>query len=291
MVESNVESAKNGGVAGEQGRARKRGTPAAPVLGAVGIGVTDLDRSYAFYTEVMGMQLGYELKVPGYADEKIMVFEGGKGSSVVLMDYTDGVERNYRNNPVKLVFYVPDAGGLLERLSAAGYPLVEPAQPRPAFGNAIVGFGRDPDGYLIEVVENAELTTGYMAAVGIGVSDLEASKAFYERTFAMQALGGLIQVKNRWDEFILRHSGKAGTSIVPMHWTDGSNPSYRNVPVKLVHFLPDMRAITEQIRGEGLKVLSEPSKYNVQGNDVLIALVRDPDGYVLELVSPLSAEA
>lgn len=273
------------------GKAPHEGAVSAPLLGAVGIGVTDLARSFSFYTEVLGMQLGYDLNVPGYADEKIMVFKGSKGASVVLMKYTDGIERNYRNNPIKLVFYVPNAAEVLARVEAAGYDVPEPATPRPAFNNTIVGFGRDPDGYLIEVVENPALEVPVMAAVGIGVQDLTVSQAFYEKMFEMKILGGLIQVPNRWDEVILRHSVAGGASIVPMHWTDGTSPNYKNVPVKLVHYVPDMRATTEAIRSAGLKVLTEPKEYNVHGTKALIALARDPDGYVMELVTRLPADA
>ena len=76
-------------------------------LGAAGIGVSDLERSYDFYTRVCGMKKMYKLELP-HMDEYILSSEGGSGSAVVLMHYTDGSNPNYKNNPVKLVFYVAD---------------------------------------------------------------------------------------------------------------------------------------------------------------------------------------
>ena len=70
-------------------------------LTAVGIGVSDLERSTAFYRDVLGMQEQRTFKL-GYMDEVMLAHEGR--NAVVLMHYTDGSARNYRDNPVKLVF-------------------------------------------------------------------------------------------------------------------------------------------------------------------------------------------
>lgn len=119
-------------------------------LGAVGIGVSDLDRSADFYTRVLGMKVLTTFKLD-YMDE-IIVGYGDRQAALVLMHWTDGSERNYRDNPIKIVLYVPDPRAAAEAIRAEGLEIVR--EPAPfGDGGPIVGFGKDPDGYLIELLQ------------------------------------------------------------------------------------------------------------------------------------------
>jgi lactoylglutathione lyase len=119
-------------------------------LTAVGIGVSDLDRSVDFYTRVLGMQVGRTFKLD-YMDEVIVAHEGR--SAVVLMHYTDGSVRNYKDNPVKLVFYVADPKAMTEAIRADGLEITVEPVPNEAMGGAIVVLAKDPDGYVIELLQ------------------------------------------------------------------------------------------------------------------------------------------
>ena len=119
-------------------------------LTAVGIGVSDLAKSEDFYTRVLGMKRTAYVKV-AYMDEVIMSHEGR--SAVVLMHYTDGSARNYRDNPVKLVFYVTDPIGGIERIRAEGYEVLHEPAANENMGGAVLGLAKDPDGYVIELIE------------------------------------------------------------------------------------------------------------------------------------------
>lgn len=121
-------------------------------LGAAGIGVSDYKRSLDFYTRVVGMKLSYELKLP-HMDEAILEFEGKRASAVVLMHYTDGSNPNYTNNPVKLVFYVANPKVFADRIRQEGLEITREPEPVPELGNAVVGFAKDPDGYLLEILQ------------------------------------------------------------------------------------------------------------------------------------------
>ncbi|HEX5006822.1 MAG TPA: VOC family protein, partial [Hyphomonadaceae bacterium] len=72
-----------------------------PLLSAVGIGVSDLAKSTDFYVKVMGMEKirSYHLD---YMDEEVLGYPEGE-SYIVLMHWTDGSKRNYKDNPVKVV--------------------------------------------------------------------------------------------------------------------------------------------------------------------------------------------
>jgi lactoylglutathione lyase len=119
-------------------------------LGAVGIGVSDLDRSVDFYTRVLGMRTIRTFKLD-HMDEVIVAHEGR--NAVVLMHYTDGSARNYKDNPVRLVFYVTDPKAALEAVRAEGLEVTREATPIEALGGAIVALAKDPDGYVLEFLQ------------------------------------------------------------------------------------------------------------------------------------------
>jgi lactoylglutathione lyase len=117
---------------------------------AVGLGVADLGRSEDFYVRVMGMEVQRRITLP-HMDEVIVGYPGR--TSVVLMHWTDGTTPNYRGNPVKIVFYVPDAKAVIERIRAEGLPVTREPEASPAFGPTLIGMAEDPDGYVVELLQ------------------------------------------------------------------------------------------------------------------------------------------
>ena len=126
-------------------------------LGAVGIGVSDQDRSVDFYTRVLGMQAMQTFKLD-YMDEVVVAHEGR--NAVVLMHYTDGSARNYRDNPVKLVFYVADPAAIAGKVTAAGLQVTHAPAPNASLGGALVCLAKDPDGYIIELIRRPPVKAG-----------------------------------------------------------------------------------------------------------------------------------
>lgn len=123
-------------------------------FGAVGLGVADLQRSADFYQRVLGMKTLQTFELP-HMEEIVLGFEGSRGSAIVLMHWTDGTPRDYGSNAIKLVFYVPDPVEVAQRIRAEGLEVVREPTPVPSLGNAIVGFAKDPDGHLIELLQAA----------------------------------------------------------------------------------------------------------------------------------------
>ena len=119
-------------------------------LTAVGVGVSDLAKSADFYGRVLGMKQTQTFSLD-YMDEIVLAHEGR--NAVVLMHYTDGSARNYKDNPVKLVFQVADAVALIERIRAEGLAITTEPKPYPGMGGAIIGLAKDPDGYVIELIQ------------------------------------------------------------------------------------------------------------------------------------------
>jgi predicted enzyme related to lactoylglutathione lyase len=127
---------------------RKRKMPPTASLAFVGIGVSSMERSVDFYTRVLGMTKTHELKLD-HMDEVIVGYKGSP--SIVLMHYTDGSEQHHRNNPVKLVFNVPDSSAVIAGIRDEGLEIIADGM---AFESVklSVGLAKDPDGYIIELL-------------------------------------------------------------------------------------------------------------------------------------------
>src|SRR3954469_6851168 len=120
-------------------------------IGATGIGVSDLAVSSAFYQAALGMQVTQTFELD-HMDEIVLAHEGR--NAVVLMHWTDGSARNYKDVPVKLVFYVADPKAVAARIKAKGCEITREPEPLPSFNNAIVGLAKDPDGYVVELLKS-----------------------------------------------------------------------------------------------------------------------------------------
>lgn len=120
------------------------------------IRVHDLDKSIAFYTELLGMRL---LRRKDFPDGKFtLAFVGyGEESDTAVIELT----HNWGHEPYQLgdgyghiALGVPDIHGACERLAAAGAKIPRPPGPMK-HGTTVIAFVEDPDGYKIELIERA----------------------------------------------------------------------------------------------------------------------------------------
>ena len=121
-----------------------------PRLGAAGIGVTDLARSTDFYMRHFGMRKAMEFTLPDM-DEVVLGFRGGQ-TGLVLMAHRDRAGHDYAATGGKLVFYVEDPVAVAASIRDDGGEIVREPAPVPQLGDAVVGFAKDPDGHLIELL-------------------------------------------------------------------------------------------------------------------------------------------
>ena len=122
-------------------------------IGATGIGVSDLAASSAFYQAALGMQVTQTFELD-HMDEIVLAHEGR--NALVLMHWTDGSARNYKDVPVKLVFFVSDPVAVAARIKAAGGTMTREPAPIESLGGAMVGLGTDLDGYVVELLQATE---------------------------------------------------------------------------------------------------------------------------------------
>ncbi|CDG21240.1 Lactoylglutathione lyase [Xenorhabdus poinarii G6] len=120
------------------------------------IRVGNMQRSIDFYTQIMGMRLlrtsenpeyKYSLAFVGYSDES--------QGAVIELTYNWGVE-NYEMGTAfgHIALGVDDVAATCERIRLAGGNVIREAGPVKG-GTTVIAFVEDPDGYKIELIENA----------------------------------------------------------------------------------------------------------------------------------------
>ncbi|EKO3952830.1 lactoylglutathione lyase [Vibrio fluvialis] len=123
--------------------------------------VGDLDRSIEFYTQVMGMKLlrknenaeyKYTLAFLGYDDES----EG----AVIELTYNWGVESYDMGNAYgHIAIGADDIYATCDAIKAAGGNVTR--EPGPVKGGTThIAFVKDPDGYMVELIQNKQATAG-----------------------------------------------------------------------------------------------------------------------------------
>jgi len=123
----------------------------------------------------------------------------------------------------------------------------------------------------------------YLGATGIGVGDLERSKKFY-----IDILGLGLEVTQTFDvpafkEIILgfpKGQKPAGSAIILMEYKN--TPPPKNQLGKLVFYVDDVKAVYDRCIEYG----SETFKALGDGEGWIkhIAMIRDPDGFVVEFL-------
>jgi lactoylglutathione lyase len=113
----------------------------------------DLDRSIAFYTEVLGMTL---LRRKDYPEGKFTLAFVGYGdeasNSVIELTYNWGVSNYELGNAFgHLAIEVEDVYAACDLIRQKGGRILREAGPMNA-GTTIIAFVADPDGYSIELI-------------------------------------------------------------------------------------------------------------------------------------------
>lgn len=116
--------------------------------------VGDLERSIAFYTEVLGMRL---LRREDYADGRFtLAFVGyqqeADGAVIELTHNWDTHHYDLGNAYGHIALEVPDAYRACEQIRQRGGKVVREAGPMK-HGTTVIAFIEDPDGYKVELIQ------------------------------------------------------------------------------------------------------------------------------------------
>ena len=120
------------------------------------IRVGDLDRSLAFYTDVLGMKL---LRRQDYPDGRFtLAFVGyGPESDEAALELTHNWDtRSYDlgSGFGHVAIEVPDARAACDEIKRRGGVVTREAGPMK-HGTTVIAFVQDPDGYKIELIQRA----------------------------------------------------------------------------------------------------------------------------------------
>jgi catechol 2,3-dioxygenase-like lactoylglutathione lyase family enzyme len=136
----------------------------------VGISVASLERSLAFYRDLLGMKVVEEVTFKGERYEAILALKGARGRIAILksgnlaLELFEFVEPTPkpadRTRPVSdhgithVAVEVDNIQALYDRLSAAGVSFHCPPIHFPACATAT--YARDPDGNVVEMLQLVE---------------------------------------------------------------------------------------------------------------------------------------
>ena len=116
--------------------------------------VGDLDKSIAFYCDILGMKLLRRKDYPG--GEFTLAFVGygeEKDNTVIELTYNWGVEEyDLGKGYGHIALGVDDIYGTCDRIKAQGGKVSREPGPMK-HGSTVIAFVEDPDGYKIELIQ------------------------------------------------------------------------------------------------------------------------------------------
>ena len=303
-------------------------TAAAPAAATpvVGVGnfshiVQDLDRSLAFYRDVLGlepantmgwsnmpaiMQLG---NTPGAQSRMAALRVPGSQLGVELIEYKD-IERK----PQRPRFQDPGAANLqltvrqlapiVPKLVPAGATILTPDGPLDFNGGQYL-FVQDPDGFVVEIIQPPDAATrpGTDSVLGgafeLTVADSEESVRFYNELLGFTMTLGASFNEN---QTMARTAGTPGASFrqsrapIPGTTVTMTLIEFRNIERKALSGrtqdpgtailqlrVADVAAAVARMKAAGATVVTTGGAPVTIGT-LQIALVRDPNNLLLELM-------
>jgi catechol 2,3-dioxygenase-like lactoylglutathione lyase family enzyme len=301
-----------------------------PVIGMQNFihSVANLEKSAAFYHDVFGLEMNGQLRPPN-GNPTILGLVNAEGAKfraatfkipgapfeLELTEFT-GIERHpaQPNHPdpgaADLTLRVRDVDAAFAAIKKAGAPIITrsgaPVKIGPPNGKVRSVFVRDPDGYVIEVLQvppaaDAPATGNiHGAAMGLTVGDMEATLKFYRDILGFDLKGEMEFAGNKaiLDMVGAPEGGEfrqiAGN--VPGSTAHIEFYEFKNVPRKPFRLripdpgspalslrVRDLDSLLKNIKAAGMKVITkggEPVNLGASRN----VFVEDPNGVAVELI-------
>jgi lactoylglutathione lyase len=251
-------------------------------LGQYCINVTNLERSVAFYG-ALGLPVASRTEI-AQALEAVLAHPSGGGSRLQLAQQKEPAAPFDLGTAFwKLYVNTHDIATTHEAALAAGARPESPPQRLDRWP-VTVAFVRDPDGYLVELVErhpwpgDAPEGQPWLGQYCLNVTDLDTTLAFYE-------LLGLTctsrtEIPDAF-EAIVEHPGR-GSKLQLAQQRARSAPLRMGSMWKLYVYTDDCAGLHDAAVAAGHPSLVEPMRLDRW--PVTVAFVGDPDRYRVELV-------
>jgi catechol 2,3-dioxygenase-like lactoylglutathione lyase family enzyme len=177
------------------------------------VNCSDLERSLAFYRDFVGLepvqrthpepQDGSGFGMRGDVQWDAWMMSDGRwpnGTVIDLLEWKQpapvGVPAAAANHlgMFRVCLSVPDLDALYERARADGVPCLSPPADVPIQSEHAASvralFTRDPDGTLVEFIEQPGNERARLVHVNVNCSELAHSRAWYERVLGLEVRGG-----------------------------------------------------------------------------------------------------
>ena len=250
-------------------------------LGQYCLNVTDLERSVAFYS-ALGLACTSRTEID-QAWEAILENPSG-GSKLQLAQQKEQEEPFDLGTAFwKLYVNTRDVAALFERAVAQG-AVVDSPPARLERWPVTIGFIRDPDGYLVELVErdpwpdDAPAGGSWLGQYCLNVTDIESSVAFFER------LGLTCTSRTEIDhahEAIVEKPGE-GSKLQLAEQLESDGPLRMGSMWKLYVNTDDCAGLHDIAVAGGATSVLAPLR--LERWPTTIAFVRSPDDYLVEFV-------
>jgi len=230
-------------------------------IGTIGINVSDIAKSVAYYTDVVGMKA-----VPQPSDMIAvqlvqLSFTGTMDGPVLLLSPSTYL---YGNTFGGITFKVRNLEAIVKKHKAAGYKVkVEPWNPYPKRSYRTLATRLiDPNGHDVELIQidsGAKMASRgaegeeTIAAAGINISDMPKSVAYFTEVIGMKIIQRLPD--DRLDLVRLSFSGKEDQPVLMLAEVPNLRGNTLNrLTIKVNH----MEAIIKTHRTWGYEVSAEP---------------------------------
>jgi catechol 2,3-dioxygenase-like lactoylglutathione lyase family enzyme len=228
-------------------------------------------RMASFYCEVLGLKQLPSLKMPGGG--QMMLFEIGSGQ--VKLQFT-AAAGEYQTGPVRDVtglrvftFFYPDEAAVTARFVQHGYTA-------PAFragrGNKRVAMVLDPANQWVELViapgASADVYQSY--EIGLTVSDLEKSRAFYRDFVGLEELPPVEDALLGTTRYPYRH----GTTTINV-WSFGKGLLANTRSAGIQYVVSDVEVVDAKAKAHSVKIDTPLGNFSAGLRTIWLS---DPDG-------------
>jgi len=231
------------------------------------------DTMIAFYEKVLGLQPLEPINLGG--GQQMILFRIGSGQIKLASGLKE--DRHYHvggvDDATGIRLYTltfPDEAALVARFRAAGHPT-------PVFrdigGGRRAALAKDPGGFSLElvIVPNAPAQTYAGVEVGINVSDLARSRAFYRDFAGLEELAPVKDALLGVTKYPYRH----GETVINL-WSAGRGLPADTGSAGIQYVITNIDAVNAAAQAR--KVTVETPLGGIPGFDVRTVWLNDPDG-------------
>ena len=230
----------------------------------------DAAKITGFYGGVLGLKALPPLRMPGGGS--MILFQIGTGqvklqATPAASEYASGPVRDVSGLRV-FTFFFPDEQALTARFVQHGYPAPQ-FQATPSGRRAMV---LDPENQWVELVVMAGAPQSVYDAmeVGLTVTDLEKSRAFYRDFVGLEELPAVKDALLGVTKYPFRH----GTTTVNV-WSFGPTSRVNTRTAGIQYVISDVEAVDAKAKAQSVKIDTPLGNFSAGLRTIWLS---DPDG-------------